>query len=568
MFLFCKILYLINDSFVHSGIEKFIKDSKYYQKDLDSLIQQINIPEKKLHMSVVAHLSKLNNSQQKGMPLQLFQSLNNLAYHINKHEYYEEAIMTYLCCLGTIINIPDKDNELAAILLGAYEPFVHKEDFKSALKLLKYAYLIYWKKKQVLYQADVIDRIGDCYNEAKDFKHAMAFYQKAFSSYEKNKKYSNMAQIQQTIAMVLLKTGKSRYVTEYLQKAESLATMHNNYDLLYDILNQTADFYQLQDKLKYALETIKSNIAVSNKLSNGSKGKLIYCLRRKAEICILMGDYENANDDLYSALDLSRVEKEDDYALNCLLTYSHMLVDIGDFEGARECLNSVADIQKKKPLSTIVLYRYLLYSHIAEKYASKNKNSIYVKELETYVYSDDLTNLEKFNLLFILTDNAIIKNDMEGAKHYLDIVRAMLSDIQNPSFEALYLLRMSKVLFFDSNRSKGNLEKAMHARQKAKEVVKFSINPRIQIMVHHALGRYYLKDNQRDAAKEEYRTSIKQITELSKKIPDNFDKLNFYRHPEIYKVFEDYMKAIETQEEKKEAIEMIRALKLQELGLI
>ncbi len=569
MFLLSKIIYLINGNMVSSAIEKFYRDSKYYHKDLDSLMQAINIPEKKLHMSVVAHISKLNSNSQKVMPLQLYQSLNHLAYHINKHEYFEEAIMTYLLCIATVVRIPEKESELAGILISLCEPYVHKGDYRRALKLLKYAYLIYWKKKQVLFQADVIERMGDCCNNAKDFKSALSFYHKAYLIYEKNKKYGNMAQIRQTVAIILMKTGKARLVPEYLQKAESLATMENNYVLLFDILNQTADFYQLQDKLKYALETIKNNITVSNKLSTKSKGKLIHCLRRKAEICMLMGEYESANDDLYSALDLSRTEEEDDHALFCLLTYSQMLTHLGDFDGARECLNSVSDIQSKKPLSNEIMFKYLLTAHTVEKLSSKSKNFIYVKELESYAYNEEMSNLDRFELLFMLVDYSLQKNDMEGASGYLAIIKTMLADIQNPSMEALYLLKISRVYFFDTRPSgKNNTEKAMNARQKAKEIVKYSINPRVQFQVHHSLGRYYMKDNKRELAKEEYRAAIKIITDLAKKVPENFDAMNFYRHPDVYKVFADYMKSVETQEEKREAIEMIRALKLQELGLI
>lgn len=568
MFLFSKMLYFINSNLINSWVERLYKESKYYRKNLESMIQSINIPEKKLHSNVVSHLSKLNNSSQKGMPIQLYKSLNSLAYNINKHEYYDEAIMVYLHCLSIITKIPDQDSELAGVLLRAYEPFIHKGDYAKAIKLLKYAYLIYWKKDQVLYMADVTERIGDCYNAEKDFKQAVIFYQKAYTIYEKNNKYSNMAQIKQTIAVILLKTGRSRMVPEYLQKAESLATMDNNYNLLYEILAQSTDLYQLQDKLKYALETVKNNIAVSSKLANGSKGKLIESYRRKSELFLLLGEYENANDDLCSAIDLSRHEEEDYYTLGCLLTYAHMMIDLGDFEGALDCLGSVFDIQQKKPLPPELTCRYYLYAHLVDKYTNKSKEFKYTKELEGFAYSEELTNLDRFSVLFALADNSLSKNDIEGAKTSLGIIRLLLSDVQNPGYEALYLLRISKIFYFDKKAGVNNQERAMQARQKAKEIVKYSLNPRVQFQVYHSLGRYFLKDNQRELAKIEYKTAISIISNMAKNIPESFAEINFYRHPEIYKVFQDFMTMLETEEEKKEAIDMVRALKIQELGLI
>lgn len=570
MYIFSKILYRLHDNIIYSKIKGFIKDSKLFYDDMDVLIENLSIPDKDLQNIIVSKLSKINASSQKVVPLELYKTLAGLAHTINQHQYFQEAISVYLSCLSILADLPDERDGLADVLKKASEPYYRLGYFKKAMKLLKYAYLIYWKKDQTIYMANIIVSMGDYYNLALDHKQALAYYNKALIVYEKEKMLSDMAKINHTIAIIMLKKGKSEECFKYLNKACRQAETGRDLNLTYEILLKVVDIYMLKDKLKIALETVNHALNIAENINEVSKGKLIHCHQKRAEINILLSEFECANDDLCTALNYADLEPEDHWAISCLLTYAKMLIFIGDMDGAKDCLSSVEDIKEVSNLHPEQDCKYFLYLHKLQNSVAKNDDNIQI--LESFISNDDIIDYEKFDLLFTLVDHMFSKGNMAKAKEYLSYIMKMLLEIHNPSYLTLYYIKLSKVYYFKKSdskeRDKEMKQKALDARQKAISNLQYSSIARVHYLAHYSYGRYLLKNEEIKKGLEEFKKAVEVIVNIANKVPENFEKINYYKNPEIKEILFSYIQTLKKCNEQMKAIELVHLLKIQDLNLI
>lgn len=279
----------------------------------------------------------------------------------------------------------------------------------------------------------------------------------------------------------------------------------------------------------------------------------------------MQGKYSLADSTLMPAIDLSSRVNNEYYQSRCLLTYAFLLIELGCFKDARDCLDLVKDTTHDKELSIETVYRYNLFSYMEAELSGRINADNYIKKLEGVDREELLADYEKIQIMFVITDSYIKNKDLDNARRYLKIICKMLIDLHNPSFEALYFHKMSRVYFFDKSKKRSNKQKAFECRQKAREIIKESQVPRINCYIHYAYARYLKSLNKLETAKKEYKEAIKIIVDLARNISDKKTKCSFIAHPRIWEIYNEYKSLCSGEKELQELLEIERTLSIQEI---
>ena len=236
---------------------------------------------------------------------------------------------------------------------------------------------------------------------------------------------------------------------------------------------------------------------------------------------------------------------------------------MGDFKTAEECLASVAKIMSNNLFSASTRCRYYAALHVTRNMLY-NEARNQEKKLAAFVTDHSLSFLEQAECLFILTDIALVKKDIVYARTCLERIQPQIETYNNPSVRAQYLLKQSRVLFFGGS---GKSREAMDMRKDAWHLTSKILNPKLKLVIKHAMARYLHKSGNKADAKSEYEQSIEILSKMSRKLPKNFEKNLFFRHPEHYKLLKDYWSLLTTEKERNTALELFKALEITEIGL-
>lgn len=563
MFELDKLLLFLNINRIKPAVRNTIRRSSFMAADLETLIQGFSIPDKTLNQDMRRRLSGLVKDNLRVQPLRQFRLLCENASLLNKNGYIKHAIPLYFTAIDILTTLPGNETDLAGVLLDSAMSLMLVEAYGLSYKMLKYAYLIFWHKKLLLQEAKVLDYMGIYFARQNMQKHALHCFHRSLDIYKKNQKYSKMVDVIKDMSSLYIAKGELERAQELLGRAESYASKDNNIQLAIEILNYETDLYLDRDKLKHAIESQSICSDLCAKLSDSHETQLIDSDRKRALIYILLGEYAQANDLLLPSLDRSLYEQEELYGAEVLMAIARLNNQMGDFKTAEECLASVAKIMSNNLFSASTRCRYYAALHVTRNMLY-NEARNQEKKLAAFVTDHSLSFLEQAECLFILTDIALVKKDIVYARTCLERIQPQIETYNNPSVRAQYLLKQSRVLFFGGS---GKSREAMDMRKDAWHLTSKILNPKLKLVIKHAMARYLHKSGNKADAKSEYEQSIEILSKMSRKLPKNFEKNLFFRHPEHYKLLKDYWSLLTTEKERNTALELFKALEITEIGL-
>lgn len=142
---------------------------------------------------------------------QVFQGLGSLDSALI---YYQNSIETF--------EMLDDSNGLVRTILHQASVFQKQKNFKKALSLFEQALQFADSSKSILLQAQILDRMGDTYNNQDSLISAVEYYQQAADLYEQLNNYQNLSLILYNMGLIRLKQDRYAEGYQLLKRAVAL----------------------------------------------------------------------------------------------------------------------------------------------------------------------------------------------------------------------------------------------------------------------------------------------------------------------------------------------------------